>query len=147
MIACPELGYIGRVNGFSLVRMQRAFSMFPGGRPGFGLFVLRVAVMGSLWLDAAGHFAVPSFLALRVALGGLSILLFSGLLTPLAALLGAIPNMTVLVSSVAGGLGAPLLGLLNSVVLILLGPGAYSVDACLFGRRIVVEYPKRCDDV
>jgi hypothetical protein len=127
--------------------MQRLFSMFPSGRPGCGLVVLRVAVMGSVWLDATGHFAVPSALALRVALGGVSVLLFLGLLTPLASALSAVPKLTVLASSVANGLEAPLLGVLTSAVLVLLGPGAYSLDARLFGRRIVVEYPTRFDDV
>jgi uncharacterized membrane protein YphA (DoxX/SURF4 family) len=147
MSAFPELGYVGAVRWFSLAWMQRLFSMFPGGLPGCGLVVLRLAVMGSLWLDATGHFVVPSAPVLRVALGGLSILLSLGLLTSLTTVLGAIPNLTVLASSVANGLETPLLHLAVSVVLVLLGPGAYSIDARLFGRRIVVEYPARSDEV
>ncbi len=146
MPACPELGYVGSVKWFSLVPMQRLFSMFPGGRPGWALVVLRLAVMGSLWLDTTGHFAVPSAAVVRVALGALSILLFLGLLTPFASVGSAVPNLTVAASSGVNGLGAPWLYVLMSVVLMLLGPGAYSMDARCFGRRIVVDYPGRSGD-
>jgi hypothetical protein len=46
-----------------------------------------------------------------------------------------------LVTGATGVVVAVLLGPLDAAVLLLLGPGAYSVDARLFGRRVVVLQP------
>jgi len=64
-------------------------------------------------------------------------LLFAGLLTPLIALLAPLCLRNLL----AGGLSIVFAGAILASVL-LLGPGAFSVDARLFGRREVI-IPRR----
>jgi hypothetical protein len=124
--------------------MQRLFSTFPDGRPGAGLLLLRGDVGGTLlllggtyltyggqggwWSLAVGLLAVASGISLVI-----------GFLTPLGVLSGLV--------AIGLGLAWPPLGapvLLNGEVaavvtaasaVALLGPGALSLDARLFGRR------------
>ena len=118
--------------------MQRLFSIFPRGRPGVAILLLRIALAGAL---LHGALASPEFLQppwvlpVSVAIG---ILVCLGLLTPFAA-----------AATVAWGL-APwalsgerievlhLCANIDAIVLCLLGPGGYSLDARLFGRQQVV---------
>ncbi len=129
--------------------MQRLFSSFPAGWPGLGLLLLRAAVGVSLaiqggaclagrgqeiWLQAAGLFALVTGAALLI-----------GFLTPVAAALAALDGAGValswLPSPISDGLcGAPATVFLvvMAASIVLLGPGAFSLDARLFGRREVV---------
>jgi hypothetical protein len=102
------------------------------------MLILRVAVAASLHIDPSGHFAVHPNIPAFVALAALSGSLALGLLTPLVSLLAGIAEVTVLLTDTTRVVAAVLLGPLDAVVLLLLGPGAYSLDARLFGRRVVV---------
>jgi uncharacterized membrane protein YphA (DoxX/SURF4 family) len=71
----------------------------------------------------------------------LSFALLLGFLTPVAALLSAAIEVATL--TVAGDVTvASLLIPLRAFALALLGPGAYSLDARLFGRRVLI-LPRR----
>jgi hypothetical protein len=120
--------------------MQRLFSMFPPGLPGLALLLLRLSVAVALLLECY---------TCRHEMGGwnqiipilLSLAIFSGYLTPLAALSGILFHGFVWL--IFGGISIPLASivLLDALALALLGPGAYSVDSFRFGRRIVVVEP------
>jgi len=134
--------------------LQRLFSTFPGGRPGTGLLLLRTAVgitaviQGILYLSST---AVHSFLlwvaGASLILGGVALVI--GLLTPLAGFL-----VGLCVAGMAfSWLPVPPSALLDSrmvdsgmivtaVAIALLGPGAFSIDGYLFGRR-EIEIPPR----
>jgi uncharacterized membrane protein YphA (DoxX/SURF4 family) len=116
--------------------------MFPAGAPGCGLLILRIGVAASLHIDPSGHFGVnpnvPAFLALATLSSSLTL----GLLTPLVALLTGVIELGQLLGATSA-VAAVLLGPLDAAVLLLLGPGAYSLDARLFGRRVVVLQPTR----
>jgi len=119
--------------------MQRLFSTFPKGAPGCGLLLLRVVTAMSLQTNASGHLALTAHTSLPgVLLIVLSLALIVGFLTPVVAVLSALIEGTLLVTSpdIAGAL--MLENPLICVALALLGPGAYSVDARLFGSRVVV---------
>ncbi|HEY0334911.1 MAG TPA: hypothetical protein VGC74_14570 [Stenotrophomonas sp.] len=118
--------------------MQRLYAMFPAGAPGVGLLLLRVHLACFLPLDPCGllragspHWLLPILLAA-------SLLLLLGLLTPLASLVALLPALWpwlvhAPVSPLASGLA-----LLAPMAQMLLGPGAWSVDAQWFGRRVLV---------
>jgi hypothetical protein len=113
--------------------MQRLFSTFPNGQPGDGLLLLRLVAGVSLMFNGYGWFTTgATWVTIALACGAILVgaLLFIGLMTPLAA--------------VAAALGALLIEpcslhvLSISAAIVLLGPGAYAVDARMFGRREIV---------
>jgi len=107
------------------------------------MLILRIGVAASLHIDPSGHFAVNPNTLTAIALAALAVSLVAGLLTPLAALLAAIVEVALLLTAATSLVATALLGPLDAVVLLLLGPGAYSLDARLFGRRVVVLHPTR----
>jgi hypothetical protein len=118
--------------------MQRLFSMFPTGWPGIALLLLRVALSANVGygvLEARVHFDMPWMLAL---LATVALALCGGLLTPISASVAALIEMVFWHLS-AGTLAAQhVCAILIATAVALLGPGAYSLDAKLFGRRQVV---------
>jgi hypothetical protein len=113
------------------------FSTFPSGRPGIGLLLLRVSVAVALLLSFAWHQGIP--VAAVAASWLVCLVLCVGYFTPIAAVLafglqGALLCLR-LVSVEAGGVL-----LLDALALTLLGPGAYSLDARRFGRRVLDVY-------
>lgn len=116
--------------------MQRLFSMFPVGWPGIGLLCLRLAVALSLGL------VMPStqirFPAVEWAMEILGFLLVIGFATPILAVLAALVGICGLSDMGNASWEYVVSWVLVACALALLGPGAYSVDARLFGRRSVI---------
>jgi hypothetical protein len=113
--------------------VQRLYSMFPAGIPGVSLLVLRCCIAAAL----AGT-AFPSGWQ-HVALLCLLSLLFLGLLTPIVC---GVAVLSVLfdLSQVRNMNGIEIgIVLLSTASYACLGPGAYSIDARLFGRRILIS--------
>ena len=77
-----------------------------------------------------------------LALAAVSTLLCLGFLTPVMSVVACALEMTALL--LAGQADGRFIALssLNAIVIALLGPGAYSVDARLFGRRELVFPPE-----
>jgi uncharacterized membrane protein YphA (DoxX/SURF4 family) len=116
--------------------MQKLFSMFPAGAPGVALLMMRLYLGAALILPTipavAQQATAFSFLQLLFALA-----IVIGLTTPIAAALVAIIEAMSLYGQ-ASPLGVPSLALIViATALALLGPGAYSIDARLFGRRLI----------
>ena len=107
--------------------------MFPAGVPGVALLVLRCCIAAAL----AGT-AFPAGWQ-HVAFLCLLCLLFLGLLTPIVCG-AAILSVTLDLSQVRN-LNAIEVGivLLSTASYACIGPGAYSFDARLFGRRMLVS--------
>jgi uncharacterized membrane protein YphA (DoxX/SURF4 family) len=131
--------------------LQRLFSSFPDGFPGVALLLLRVTVggiaitQGYLYISrgAGWNTELPGVL---LVLAGVGVLL--GLLTPLASVLaglGCIVSLFGLLPVPAGTLFSGKLAAMQMLVMAVstavLGPGSFSVDARLFGRREIVIPP------
>jgi uncharacterized membrane protein YphA (DoxX/SURF4 family) len=115
----------------------RLFSIFPSRGPGIALLLLRISVALTIVLDASS--AEPSFVSplMWAGLSLVALALCIGFATPLAAVLGCFIQLAVWFA--IGHSNARLgVSVLNSLALALLGPGAYSLDARLFGRREIV---------
>ena len=121
--------------------LQRLFSTFPNSWPGIGLLLLRLCLAIALL-----HFSIPGLLnpsepaiftqELIAAVGG--ILLFAGLWTPVMGTLVALDEAWIAVSLYAPGREETWIHVLVAMLALsvaMLGPGAWSIDARLFGRQ------------
>jgi hypothetical protein len=105
--------------------------MFPAGGPGIALLVLRISVSGMLYLALKPQ--GWQTLALIAVLG----LLCWGLFTPAVCVVAALIIVFHLPHAI--DLQALDFALLIPITaaLAILGPGAYSIDSRLFGRRLL----------
>ena len=124
--------------------MRRLLSNFAHGPPGVGLSLMRVVSGLALIVPAlpqllAGMLLGPALL--QIAATGLGILVIAGLWTPLVGVLVVIDSLWNLFVY-----GDPwrwtLLAALGAA-LALIGPGAWSVDARLFGWKRIEISPRR----
>lgn len=123
--------------------VQRLFSMFPIGAPGAALFVLRISVGATLLVDGTIHCVLVTSLWVLLPVALTATCLCLGFLTPYCAALCGLMELYTL--TVAGGHDSfnLVISVLTSVVLAILGPGAYSVDARIFGRRLLAVPPRQ----
>ena len=117
--------------------MQRLFSTFAEGWPGFGLLLQRVLTSAILLYFAGTHLLesnslVPSLPHLIAAVAG--VLLLFGLWTPLAGSAIAIVEIWIFLARSGNPLIAIVLVSLG-VTVAMIGPGVWSIDAQLYGRK------------
>jgi putative oxidoreductase len=121
--------------------VQRLFSTFADGWPGTGLLLLRLLTGVALI-----HFGIVGLLEARAlttvvlqvigAAAGLFVL--AGLWTPVAGSLAAIVKLWIAFSQFLSHSGDPWIAIIQAVLgaaLAMVGPGAWSIDARLFGRK------------
>ena len=122
--------------------MQRLFSTFPQGPPGVGLVLLRAAVAIPLVQQAiAGLLNGSPPVPLGLVAAGAALLLLVGLWTPVAGVLLAVVELSLALSHPDEPWTFVRFGTLG-VALALRGPGGWSVDARLFGRKHI-QIPQR----
>ena len=128
--------------------LQRLFSTFANGWPGIGLLLLRILTGAILIYFGVANVLEAASLTIIVPqiIGvGMGILLLAGLWTPVAGVLAAIVKVWIASSRVWSHSGNPWIPLLQAVlstVLAMVGPGAWSIDARLFGRKRI-DMPER----
>jgi putative oxidoreductase len=117
--------------------LQRLFSAFPNDWPGRGLLLQRAVTATLLFCSGFGHIREASQFALvfpHVIGAGAGILLLLGLWTPICGTLIGIIEVWVALSSDGGG-GLSIMLATSGTTLAMIGPGAWSIDARLFGRK------------
>jgi putative oxidoreductase len=116
--------------------VRRLFSTFADGSPGAGLLLMRLSAgmaliaQGILELLAGPPLGTALFQAFTAGLG---LLLLAGLWTPLVGTLVAVEALWDLCSS--GNSWRWILQATLGAALALIGPGAWSIDAHLFGWK------------
>jgi hypothetical protein len=116
--------------------------MFPEGGPGVALLLLRVSAAAAFFLTLANGKIVAAAHWVFPCVAGLAAALFLGILTPVVSVLIAALELVELFISGGSVWLVPLLQIVNVAALALLGPGAYSIDAWLFGRRVLISPPE-----
>jgi uncharacterized membrane protein YphA (DoxX/SURF4 family) len=127
----------------SIEIVQKLFSMFPAGAPGIALLLLRLSVAAMLFIDPVGRVSWPALTWLAVMSLVAAIALVAGFLTPILALICGALKIYALIGAAHGIAPLLVLALLLSFAVAMLGPGAYSLDAKMFGRRVVLLPPQR----
>jgi uncharacterized membrane protein YphA (DoxX/SURF4 family) len=121
--------------------VQRLFSSFADGWPGVGLLLLRLLTGAALIYFGIANLreSPPSAAAFLQIIGvGLGILLLAGLWTPVAGALVAIGELWIAFSRYFSHSGDPWIPFMLAVLgaaLAMVGPGAWSIDARIFGRK------------
>lgn len=119
--------------------MQRLFSTFANGWPGRGLLLLRVITAAALIYQGGAAFhdgprigSIPQLAGAFVAT-----LILIGLWTPVAAALIALVEVWIALSRClqSEDPGSSIILAAVAAALAMLGPGARSLDARLFGRK------------
>lgn len=126
------------------------FSTFPDGIPGLGLLILRSALGGALALRAFAclhnrHDWNPAIVTVILLMVLSALVIIVGYRTRVAAVAAAVAIVVGMISC-AGGPGLQILDTRTTEVFAIviaaavacLGPGVFSLDSCLFGRREIV---------
>lgn len=125
--------------------MQKLFSMFPRGAPGVALLLLRLflgaVLLRSALPEVSGH---PTVLGAMPVV--LAVALIAGLTTPIVTTLVALFELFTLHELDADIALRSFAPAVIAIALALLGPGAYSIDAHLFGRRLIDLGPDISED-
>jgi putative oxidoreductase len=117
--------------------VQRLFSTFADGWPGAGVLLLRLLIGGRLLYGgiisarSAVDLAQAVTPTLEIACGAFIIL---GLYTPVAGVATAVMEIGI-ASSQPGYRWDHVAPAVLCLSLAMIGPGAWSIDACLFGRK------------
>jgi len=117
--------------------LQRLFSTFAEGWPGVGLLVQRLLTGVALLYQGIAIFEqawVPSTGVPQIMGAVLGIFILAGLWTPVAGALVAVVEVWLAAASA----GDPCISIALATLggsLAMIGPGAWSIDARLFGRK------------
>lgn len=116
--------------------MQRLFTTFANGWPGFGLFMQRL-VTGIVLLFhgivALNQFPAAGPIVPQIIAAVLGLFILAGFSTPLAGALLVIIEVWIALAGAGNELSFVLAVLGGTLAMI--GPGAWSIDARLFGRK------------
>jgi hypothetical protein len=122
--------------------MQKLFSTFRAGTVGTALLVLRVLIAATYIVDGTAHLALVTSFWIWLIFAMPAFCLCLGLVTPYCATLCLLVQLVVLVATGSSDKFHLATSMLMSGVLALSGPGAYSLDARIFGRRRLVLPPR-----
>jgi putative oxidoreductase len=131
------VAFRSRRDSITIWFLQRLFSTFANGWPGVGLLLQRVLAgtalvrIGILCLAATSASTLPTPQIISACAG---ILLLLGLWTPVVGTLIAVVEVWIALTS-TGDPWIPILLATLGGTAAMIGPGAWSIDARLFGRK------------
>jgi putative oxidoreductase len=117
--------------------LQRLFSTFADGSPGGGILLLRLLAGSCLvyrGIAAMSAEAHTGLVVLQIVGAAAGLLILGGLWTPLAGVLAGIVEVWIAFSQPGIQSSALVLATLG-ISLAMIGPGAWSIDARLYGRK------------
>jgi hypothetical protein len=123
----------------NLSAVQRLFSMFPTGAAGVALVLLRISVAAMLATNVIPSENPTVHTWEFIGLCLLVVALCLGIFTPVVSVLSCCVEITALSDLRELGITHLIASILITMSLAMLGPGAYSIDARMFGRRLVVS--------
>jgi hypothetical protein len=113
--------------------------MFPAGAAGWGLFLLRVCAAGMLvhngFADATASIATWEIAVVSILAGAFCL----GAFTPVTCSVSTLMQVFMVVHAHQPDPFQFASSLCVTAALFLLGPGAFSLDSCLYGRRLIVH--------
>jgi uncharacterized membrane protein YphA (DoxX/SURF4 family) len=115
--------------------------MFPTGLVGVALLLLRVSVAATLAINSVNRrpSADSFWITASFVLAGLSLCL--GLLTPFFSIFSSLFQFAILVC-VGGNRFQLITSIVGSGIVSILGPGAFSIDSRIFGRKVLEVPPQ-----
>ena len=117
--------------------LQRLFSTFADGWPGGGILLLRLLAGGALinrGIAATSAGAHTGLVVLQIVGAAAGLLILGGLWTPVAGVLAGMVEVWIAFTQPGTqSLAIMLAGL--GISLAMIGPGAWSIDARLYGRK------------
>ena len=132
--------------------LSRLFFAFPRGFQGIALLLLRVVLGVAVMIEGTYYLehpaAAPANIVASLFALGAGFLLSIGFLTPFASAVVGIDSIGMLLSPL--GMSAPnifesraalIFGFTMLLAIASLGPGAFSIDARIFGRREIIIPP------
>lgn len=120
--------------------------MFPHGGPGVGLLLLRIAAAAMFALNLTYHLdsrSRPLQIVITISIILITLSLCAGFLTPILTVIACAVGIANLFMTVQPSYVISILRIFTFAALFFLGPGAYSVDARLFGLRVTVIPPRK----
>jgi uncharacterized membrane protein YphA (DoxX/SURF4 family) len=122
--------------------VQKLFSAFPGGWPGLGLLLLRALVGVTLIAQIVAYVGSTKLSVLGWVVAALVLIIAScllvGFMTPVAAIVIGLGAIALAASNVLDTNQTLLNIIVLTTAIALLGPGAFSIDARMFGRREIL---------
>jgi uncharacterized membrane protein YphA (DoxX/SURF4 family) len=116
--------------------------MFPTGMAGAALVLLRISVAAMLIVDGASHWSLSFYFWSTLLFLTPAFFLCLGFLTPYISTFCCFLQLAVLLITRGENGFHMSIAILNSGIVAVLGPGAYSIDAKIFGRRILNIPPR-----
>ncbi len=121
--------------------MQRLFSTFADGWPGVGLLIQRILTAILLirvgFIDLSGRPFSPSIIPQIIASFG-GVLLLAGMWTPITGAIIACLELWIAFTNTSDPWLPITLAVFGSTIA-MIGPGAWSIDARLFGRKHITS--------